>query len=322
MSVTFAGSITLSDLYSGPELGMRTAKMFGALGLAITMAPAIGGTVMRRTGNPMNVYKLRLLFAIVQLVHAWKTIPETLTIDRRRKFRITDCNPFGFLKLFTTKSTTLRILTSMLLFHSFAEGKNLSSLMMSWMASPLKWPVQKQSAHTAAFGFLAFSTGMFVVPRLMKSLGPRGFTSLTNRLNALGLTWMGLSLPSHESAFCLGLAVHGPGVNNTSAAAVKAYACDHALANGFSRGEYGGMSSACRTFTLFVAPMLYGWFYRKSVGAKTGLLSQYPGFPFLMAALIGAGLPELLHCLLSDEQLSIEASPPVTAADDKVSNKQ
>lgn len=311
MSVTFAGTITLSDMYSGSELGMKTAKMFGALGLAIVAAPTFGAMVLRRTGNAMNVYRIRLLLALVQLLHAWKTIPETLTVDRRRKFRISDVNPFSFLKLFTTKSTTLRTLTAMLFFHSFAEGKNLSSLMQSWMASPLKWPVQKNSAHTSAFGFLAFSTGIYVVQPLIKRLGPRGFTSLTNRLNALGLTWMGLPLPTYDSAFCLGLAVHGPGVNNTSAAAVKAMACDHALANGFSRGEYGGMASACRTFTLFLAPILYGWLYRTSIGSKTGIVARYPGFPFFVAAVIGAVIPEILHCSLSDDELTIKAAPQV-----------
>ena len=47
---------------------------------------------------------------------------------------------------------------------------------------------------------------------------------------------MGLPLPSFGVSFWLGHVVQLPGINNTSAAAVKAMAIDHAVAAGFGRG--------------------------------------------------------------------------------------
>jgi hypothetical protein len=47
---------------------------------------------------------------------------------------------------------------------------------------------------------------------------------------------MGLPLPSYGASFWLGHVVSLPGINNTSAAAVKAMAIDHAVAAGFGRG--------------------------------------------------------------------------------------
>eukprot|EP00746_Dinoflagellata_sp_MGD_P034763 gnl/MRDRNA2_/MRDRNA2_18309_c0_seq1.p1 gnl/MRDRNA2_/MRDRNA2_18309_c0~~gnl/MRDRNA2_/MRDRNA2_18309_c0_seq1.p1 ORF type:complete len:379 (+),score=58.99 gnl/MRDRNA2_/MRDRNA2_18309_c0_seq1:105-1139(+) len=303
MSFTFSGSITLSDMYCGTELGIRTAKMFAAVGVALIFAPALGALVMRR--NTMNVYRLRLVFAILQLLYIHRCIPETLLVERRREFHPADVNPFSFLKLFK-KSATLRTLAALLFFNSFGEGKNLVALQQSWMkGSPLNWSVKKQSAYSSAFGLLAFVSGIHLVPKLIRAFGPRGFTTFTNVMNSMGLAWMGFPIPDYSSSFCAGLALHGPGINNTSAAALKAMACDHAIANGFSRGEYGGMYAALRTSTLFIAPIVFGGAYQRSAAKKSGVLAWFPGLPWILAAFLGAALPEMLHRSLTDDDLSV-----------------
>ena len=79
-----------------------------------------------------------------------------------------------------------------------------------------------------------------------KKLGLRGFTTATNVGNAVATTVMSLPLPNFSTSFWLGHIIHLPGINNTSAAAVKAIAIDHAVAAGFGRGEWGGMYSSIR----------------------------------------------------------------------------
>lgn len=78
------------------------------------------------------------------------------------------------------------------------------------------------------------------VTRLIRDLyshaGQRGFTTVSNICNAIGTGMMGLPLPSFSVSFWLGHVVQLPGINNTSAAAVKAMAIDHAVAAGFGRG--------------------------------------------------------------------------------------
>merc|ERR1719387_2209004 len=105
---------------------------------------------------------------------------------------------------------------------------------------------------------------MILVPKIIKALGPRGFTSLTNTSNALGFIVSGLPIPNYSVGCWLGLLLHSIGVNNTSAAACKAMAIDRAVADGFGRGEYGGYYSSCRTLSMIVAPIVYGWAYTKA----------------------------------------------------------
>jgi hypothetical protein len=311
MSNSFIGPVTISDLYQGPELGIRVAKLFGSYGITIIASPLLGSFAFQKTGSHMTVFKLRLLSGLLQLFYAWKFVPETLTEDRVIPFKISGINPFNFLRLFT-RSPTLRIVSAALFFHCFAEGKNIVSLTQSWInGSPLALSEAKKSGWTTLYGLLAYIAGVKLTPVLVKKMGPRGFTSLTNCLNAIGLTIFGL--PPYEASVVAGTVLHGPGINNTSAAAMKAIGTDHAVANGFGRGEYGGMYSSLRTFSQIVAPIIFGTAYRRATEAKNpGVFKQ--GLCFFLVAILGAVLPELLHRSLSDKDLEVPKAAPATDA--------
>jgi hypothetical protein len=132
--------------------------------------------------------------------------------------------------------------------------------------------------------------------------GQRGFTTASNICNAVGTGMMGLSLPSFGVSFWLGHVVQLPGINNTSAAAVKAMAIDHAVAAGFGRGEWGGMYSSLRTFSMIVAPLIYSSAYTLRERSGFGWLS-----PWFVVAILGAVVPECLHRTLSDKALQVPA---------------
>lgn len=315
MSCSFISPITISDMYSGPELGIRVAKLFGAVGISIMLAAPLGAAVLGRFGR-MAVFKLRLALAALQLFYVHRFVPETLTAEKQRPFSGSGVNPFAFLRLFSG-TRTLRILMVTLFACCMAEGKNLVPLRQSWQnGPPLAWPLWKQSLLSVFQGSAGFVSNTFVVPRLMKSRGPRGFTSTTTRLNVLGFLVM--SLP-HDVAYWLGNLIHGPGFNNTNAAALKAMATDHAVANGFARGEYGGMYSSVRTFSMIVAPLIFGYAYTGTAptAARPG---RFAPLPWVLVALLGALLPELLHMSLSDADLRVP-EPPADTSKEKDSKK-
>jgi len=313
MSLSFIGPVTISDMYSGQELAIKTVKMFGAIGLSLVFAPALGSMIMQSTGNPMDVFKLRLAAAVVQLVYAHKAIPETLLPERRRPFKLSHVNPFSFLQLFR-KSRSLRVLAAVLFFNCCSEGKNVIALMQTWMNGvPLKWDLKKQSIYSSLFGIIAFGSGSFLAPKLIAKLGPRMFTSSTNILNAIGFTVKGLGVPDYDTAYWAGLLLHGPGVNNTSAAAIKGLTTEHAVANGIARGEYGGMYSSLRTFSMIVAPSLFGWAYKRGISKDTAGKSRV-FLPWVVVAIIGAVLPELLHRSLTAEDMKVPTAKPSSAS--------
>lgn len=306
-SNSFIGPVTISDLYQGQELGLRVAKLFGSYGITIMVAPFLGSLVFQKTNDHMLVFKMRLVSALMQLFYARCLIPETLEEKKVRPFKVSDVNPFRFLNLFT-RSRTLTTVSLALFFHCFTEGKNLLPLTQSWINStPLALSQAKQSAWTTLYGALIYVAGMKLVPKLTKALGSRKFTSMTNFFNTVGLTAMGIPLPSYESSLVVGTFLHTPGINNTSSACMKAIGTDHAVANGFGRGEYGGMYSSARNFSQFAAPVIFAWAYKRAAATKNpGIFKQ--GLPFFLVALFGAIVPELLHRSLSDEDLEIPKS--------------
>lgn len=308
MSGSFVSSVTLSDMFQGSELGIRLGQLFGSYGLPIITGAVFGDWVYRKTGNHMNVFRLRVLLALFQLFLAKNYVPETLTADRVLPFKMSQINPFSFLHLFT-RSSTLRTLSLALFFHCFGEGKNIISLSQSWMTgSPLGWTSQKNSAWQTLFGVLAYVSGVKLLPVLIRKLGTRGFTSLTNWSNAVGLTVMGLPVPSYEMSFVIGTLLWFPGINNGSAQGMKAIGTDHAVANGFGRGQYGGMYSGLRNFSQFVAPLLFGAAYKRATASKSpGAFKQ--GLCWFLVALSGAIIPELLHRSLSDKDLEVPVTP-------------
>ena len=99
MSCSFVVPITISDLYSGQELGVNIAQVFAAMGAGVTAAPPIGMLIMQWTGSALNVYKLRLCFALAQVATVWFAIPETLEKSKIRPVTVASLNPFRFMAI-------------------------------------------------------------------------------------------------------------------------------------------------------------------------------------------------------------------------------
>lgn len=313
ISNSFIAPICMSDMFSGQELGIRVAKFFGSFGAPVVLVPVLATAIQKYTGSSLNLFKARLLLCLIQLGHSHFCIKETLLEERKKPFDIAAANPFSFLRLFGTKSTkSLRTLVSMLFLSMLAEGKNLISLMQTWMKTqPMWWGPEKVAAGTMAYGIFMIGSGMVMAPKLIKTLGPRGFTSLTCISNALAYLVIHSGLPSFDVAYWVGLVLHSLGINNTNASAIKAAATDHAVAYGYGRGEYGGMASSLRSVALIVSPALCNWAYRPSTTPNS---KSRPGFPYLLLAFVAAALPELLHRSLSDAEFEVPKKPEATGA--------
>jgi MFS family permease len=306
MSFSLMFPVAISDMYSGVEYGVRAAKAFASIGLALIFAPPLGTLLISVTGNIMNVYKLRLIFAVVQLIFTYVYVEETLQEKNVRQFRWLDANPLSFIRLFT-RSRALGTLALTVFFNCFAEGKAISSMMNGWlMGPPMHFPLPKQTLYTSLFGVAAFSSGTFLVPRMLSTFGPRRFTDVCNAVSAVGflISSAPLYLGKELSAWG-GLLFQAPGANNTASAACKGMALDQAVAAGFGRGEYGGMYSSLRSLAMVLAPAMYSVIYTKAQAPSSGLPALPLGASWIAAALLGNGLPLILHRTLSDADLGI-----------------
>jgi hypothetical protein len=133
-----------------------------------------------------------------------------------------------------------------------------------------------------------FVAGQLLTPALLKRMSGRSFTSLTNCTNMLAFLLRG----SAEKAWVFWLAVPVllPGVNGSSASAIKAMAADHAAAAGYGNGEFSAYFNNLRSLVVAVAPLVYAHLY--AYARNRGLP---PGMVFWCGGVLGALLPELIH---------------------------
>jgi len=152
------------------------------------------------------------------------------------------------------------------------------------------------------YGTSCFIAGTYITPFLLRSMSARGFTTLCN----LGLIIAKCMRMSERMAIYFSFTIPAlPGVNGAAASALKGLQSQHAVAAGFGKGEFSAWTNNLRAFMTALLPMLLGNAY--ALLKRSG---RYPGPAWLVPAVVGALIPELLTWRLSDEQLR----PPAAKA--------
>eukprot|EP00912_Choanoflagellata_sp_UC4_P001990 UC4_evm4s1277 len=295
------GSAAISDLCQGSEYAINMGKYFSAFGIGVVIGPAIGGWILNNYSY-RYVYLVRSIIALFEFVHDWINLKETLPENLRRPFAGIE-NPFNFIKLFSGPSSLVKLI-SIAFISSIVEGKNTNDIFQMWIKQDVKLSLGNANIVTIAFGVLMFSSGKFVVPELVKRLGPRGFTTFAFCSNFLAYS-LWASKPS-LARLITGMLLLWPGINANCNLAIKGMATDHAVAAGYGKGEYAGLFNNLRAVTVTSAPIFYGMLYsfciKKSPPSNP---SRYSGIPWIVAASVGSLLPELIHRSMTDADIKV-----------------
>jgi hypothetical protein len=107
-------------------------------------------------------------------------------------------------------------------------GKNVVDMVQIWQREHLRWDVLKMRDFTVTYGCCAFVAGQLLTPFLLRVTSARAFTSFANLTNLTGFLMRGWA--ENPVIFWLAIVPMLPGVNGSSASAMKAIASDHALA--------------------------------------------------------------------------------------------
>ena len=298
---TFSSSVmcmaSLSDLAQGKQLSVANSVLWACAGLGVILGPILEGAVLSRGFAIRCSYLLAAVVSAVQVAYQLALVDESHPKAERRPFSIAGLNPLGFLKLFNPGTpTALKKLVLVASLQSFLEGKNVVDMVQIWQRQHLKWDVLKMRDFTVTYGCCAFVAGQLLTPFLLKISSARAFTTFANLTNATGFIMRGWA--ENPLIFWLAIIPMLPGVNGSSASAMKAIASDHALAAGFGAGEYSGYFNNLRALVGAAASLMYGATY--SVCIRRGL---HPGIPFWVGGLMGAVLPELIHRTLSTREI-------------------
>lgn len=292
-------SAALADTCSGKDLAAAASLMGASTGLAVVLTPILEAAILQRFKNARNSYLVLSLLGVVQLLYNSVLMPETLAavkkIPMKAALSIKNFNPLGFLRIFSVGSQSLQKMTVVTSLQMALEGKNMSDISQIWMRENLGWSIEGSRNFVVGYGTLCVASGVSLTPYLLRKLSARAFTSFTNFTNAFGFILRG---QEHAACFILAILPMLPGVNGSSARALQALATDRATSEGFGKGEFSAWSNNLRALIGALAPVIYGnyyaWARRKGVP---------PGTVFMLAALLGAVLPEMLLRLITDEEL-------------------
>jgi len=301
-SNTVMCSAALADVSKGSDLALAMSKIQSATGLAMLLTPFVEARILSYSPwSPDGIKYVYLLLSGVAATHtvfAATQIEETLDTSNMKatKIDLAMINPFGFVRVFTEGTATLRKLVAITTLQMFLEGKNMSDVVTVWMRDHLMWTVEGTRNFVVSYGVLCTAAGMSVTPYMLKNMTAKGFTTATNMLNAIAFWLRGAAA---NSALFLGMMLPMlPGVNGASATALRAVAQDIANSQGFGKGEFSAWINNLRALAGAAAPFLYGQTY--AAAKKRG---ANPGYVFAVAGLVGAIIPQLALQSMHDSEL-------------------
>mmetsp|Transcript_112956 Transcript_112956/g.205758 ORF Transcript_112956/g.205758 Transcript_112956/m.205758 type:complete len:455 (-) Transcript_112956:130-1494(-) len=303
---TFSNTVivgaALTDVVSGDDLAREYSKIGSVVGAGMIAAPIFENIALRRLGSLRGPYVVLSVLGALHATFNMLLMSETLVPQKRTSLsdiNFSAFNPFGFLNIYFKGSRHLQKFVTIVSFQMFLEGKNLSDIGMTWMREHIKWNINKIRNYVVAYGALCIGTGTYLTPYLIKNTTTRGFTVLTDMLQAVSYILRGSSETAMMWLATVPLIL--PGVNANTALRLKSLAADHAKAEGFGKGEFSAWINNLRALSSSLSPVIYGNWYAMS--QKRGLPA---GTVYHVAAILGALLPEALLCLTSD----VELKPP------------
>jgi len=299
-SNTVVAGAAMADILPGPELAAAGAKVGAVVGAAITLSPILEAKILTKMKNPKYTFLAISAFAAMQAFVVGFILPETLPKEKRKEVgevaTLDSLNPFGFTKLYTKGSKSLQKLVNVCTFQYMMEGKNVSDFAAQWWFNQMKWGVLDVRNYVTIYGLSCVLSGMFLIPKMAKEMTVRAFTSVGNASNVVNFAMKSFTAPSSGVYYLvsfLGL----PGVNASSGTLVRAITVRKAAGEGFGRGEFSAYSNNLRAIPSALGPMLYGYVY-------AGFQDSFPGLAYLVAAIFGGIIPEVLMRSLSDDELT------------------
>ena len=239
---------SMSDLFS--DTPMDFAKALSGLsnnyGVGLLFGPILGLQAQRWGGHPRYAFLVSAFFAALQLVNA-SGILETLSLKDRKPFKMSDINPFSFLKIFKEerKLFTASIVGGAL--QQICEGKNLADVHQSFSRRDVGMNESERSTFVAFIGII-----LFVNPQkyFLRWFGGPKYTTLAIFANHIGGLLMYSTLPlvirqAWTMMFTCAVSSIGWGASDYP----RAIATKLAIQAGWGRGEYrcfSAVKSCCR----------------------------------------------------------------------------
>lgn len=274
-------SFTVASAYiadvSTPEKRVQNFGLIGAaFGLGFIIGPAIGG-LLAGFGERVPFFAAAGL-SLLNFVYGYFVIPESLSLENRRKFSWKRANPIG--TWFYLKRYPLVVLIGITFLLMNLSGQALQGIWSYYTQYKLQW-------NEAMVGYSLAFVGIMVA-------------LVQGGLNRILVPKLG-----HHRAILTGLAMYGIGmlIAGIANSTLMMFACVIPLALGGlagptlqsilsktvqvnEQGELQGFINSIMSLTAIIGPPLMSWlFYHFTSGHGT---IELPGAPYFMATLLMA----------------------------------
>jgi DHA1 family tetracycline resistance protein-like MFS transporter len=266
----------IADITPKEQRAQRFGLIGAAIGLGFIAGPVVGGLLGGL--GPRWPFYAAAAFAATALTVGFFVLPESLSKDLRRPFRIKRANPFGALWALSRNQVVLWLLATLLLFTLAAQ------------AFPTAWPfftieVLNFSSQQIGIALGAFGVGFAASQAVLIGPSIKKFGESTTVLIGMvfaAVAFTGTAFIHSEVPLYIFLIVGsmaglaGPAINSLMSHQVP----DDA------QGELQGAINATNSLAAILGPLLATQLFNHFAKGEPGSAGYFPGAPFLGSGLM------------------------------------
>lgn len=275
VSGLFGGSITVANAYIADiSTSENRAKNFGMIGAAFGLGFVVGPVV----GGLLGEFGTRVPFmaaaglSILNAAYGYFVVPESLSLENRRKFEWKRANPFGTLKQLLNHKKIVWLVVALFVIYVAANATQanwayFTKLKFDWT------PLEIGLSLSFVGVMVAIVQGGLVGP-IVKKIGETNAVYAGFAFNAFGLLMMGI-----VSESWMVYAVIVPyAFGGLAAPSLQSIMSGQIPKN--AQGELQGGITSVMTLTAIVGPLLMTGIFRIYTNPENNI--YFPGAPFIM----------------------------------------
>lgn len=266
----------IADITPHEKRAQRFGLIGAAFGLGFIIGPVVGG-VLGEIGPRWPFYAAAAL-AFSNLLFGFFVLPESLPLDRRRKFDIRRANPFGALWALSKRPVVLWLLAALGLFTLASQA--FPSVWNFFTIEVLSFSSSQIGLALGAFGVGFAISQAFLIAPVIKRIGEWSTVLVGMTAAAIALTGTAFI---HTQVGLYGFlmigslaGLAGPAINSLMSRQVS----------DDSQGELQGAINATNSLTAILGPLLATQLFRFFTTPPKDSAGYFPGAPFLGAGIL------------------------------------
>jgi MFS family permease len=258
----------LADMFSkNPQkLGMSVARAMQYFGIGAALGPFIGS----KLGGAKAFLASAAMF-VASMLFVQSHIDETLPVDKRRSFAMSDINPVAFLKLFQER--TLGWLTISGGLQSFGDYVNIYDINNLFMIKVLQYEPPQIGNFATTVGLTQILGGK-ASAEIIKKTSLKTSCLFSNLMWVIGMAMMGTARNTQQAFTALALWTFGHNRN----APVSAYMQSYGQKLGMGKGEIIAADGNFKAYIKVMIPLLYSNLFAWATSGGRNM----PGLPYFV----------------------------------------